>query len=70
MSNYFSKIFAQLQVKGIKLKLKGKISVSGNSRKRAILYRSGLTSHSATKLRVVHESTLISTFTGVLGLQL
>lgn len=70
IGNYFSKIFAQLQVKGIKLKLKGKISVSGNSRKRSILYRSGLTSHSATKLRVLHESTLISTFTGVLGFQL
>lgn len=70
IQNYFSKIFSQLNVKGIKVKLKGKISVSGNSRKRTILYRSGSTSHSTTSLRVLHESTLINTFTGVMGFQM
>lgn len=68
--NYFSKLFLQLNIKGIKVRLKGKISVSGNSRKRAILYRAGVTSHSTTSLKVLHESTLINTFTGVMGFQI
>lgn len=70
IQNYFSKLFSQLQVKGIKVRLKGKISVSGNSRKRTILYRAGLTSHSTTKLRVLNEFTTINTFTGVMGFQI
>ena len=70
IQNYFSKLLTQLQVKGIKIRLKGKISVSGNSRKRTILYRTGLTSHSTTSLRVVNESTPINTFTGVMGFQI
>ena len=70
IQNYFSKLFEQLQVKGIKVRLKGKISVSGNSRKRTILYRAGLTSHSTTKLRVLNESVIINTFTGVMGFQI
>lgn len=52
----------------MKLKLKGKISAAGNSRKRTILYRIGKTSHSQTKLRVVYEFLTINTFTGVMGL--
>ena len=56
-------------VKGLKIKLKGKISAAGNSRKRTILYRVGKTSHSETNLRVVNEVTTINTFTGVMGLE-
>ena len=63
-------MFSQLNVKGVKVRLKGKISVSGNSRKRTILYRAGSTSHSTTSLRVLHESNLINTFTGVMGFQI
>jgi ribosomal protein S3 len=56
-------------VKGFKVKLKGKISVAGNSRKRSILYRVGKTSHSTIDVRVIHNLSLVNTFTGVMGLQ-
>lgn len=66
--NYFRYVFNELNVKGMKIKLKGKISAAGNSRKRTILYRIGKTSHSRTNLRVLYESTTVNTFTGVMGL--
>jgi len=62
-------MFPELGVKGLKLRLKGKISAAGNSRKRTILYRVGETSHSSINLRVLHEFTTINTFTGVMGFQ-
>ena len=51
------------------MKLKGKISVAGNSRKRSILYRVGQTSHAKVSLKVVHTMDTIVTFTGVMGFQ-
>jgi hypothetical protein len=68
-NTHFLYLFNELGVKGLKLKLKGKISAGGNSRKRSILYRVGKTSHSTVNLRVVHESKTINTFTGVMGFQ-
>lgn len=68
-NNYFIFILKFLGVRGFKVKLKGKISVAGNSRKRSILFRLGKTSHSITKLRVLHHISLVNTFTGVMGLQ-
>ncbi len=65
--NYFQYVFKDIGVKGLKIRLKGKISAAGNSRKRTILYRIGNTSHSTTALRVLNESTTINTFTGVMG---
>lgn len=67
---YYCHTFENLDVKGIKFRLKGKISAAGNSRKRTILYRVGKTSHSEVRLRVLHETTTINTFTGVMGLQI
>jgi len=49
MANYFIQMFETLGIKGLKIRLKGKISVAGNSRKRTILYRAGVTSHSTVK---------------------
>ena len=69
MKNYYLYIFSTLNIKGFKMKLKGKISVAGNSRKRAILYRIGKTSYSEVNLKVLHEFTTINTFTGVMGFQ-
>ena len=69
VNNFFYTLFDSLNVKGLKLKLKGKISVAGNSRKRTILYKSGLTSHASTDVRLVHNFGIVNTFTGVLGLQ-
>jgi len=69
MLNFFSQIFSPLQVKGFRVKLKGKISSAGNSRKKSILYKIGKTSHSSIDLRVLQETDTIVTFTGVMGLQ-
>ena len=69
-NNYFRFLFKELGIKGLKIKLKGKISVAGNSRKRCILYRVGKTSHSTLDLKVVHTSDTIVTFTGVMGFQI
>jgi len=66
---YFGPIFNELGAKGLKIKLKGKISVAGNSRKRTILFRSGKTSYSQTNLRVSHHKQTVNTFTGVQGFQ-
>jgi ribosomal protein S3 len=68
MLNFFHQIFPQLKVRGLKLKLKGKISSAGNSRKKLILYRIGETSHSSLNLKVLNEVGTVVTFTGVMGL--
>ena len=68
-NHYFRTIFPELNIKGLKIKLKGKISVAGCSRKRTILYRVGSNSYSQTSLRILRESTTIRTFTGVMGFQ-
>ena len=67
--NYFIHVFDDVRIKGLKIRLKGKISAAGNSRKRTILYRIGNTSHSEVNLRVVKDFSLINTFTGVMGFQ-
>ena len=66
---YFMHIFPELKIQGLKIRLKGKISAAGNSRKRTILYRVGETSHSKLNLRVSHSKQTINTFTGVMGFQ-
>lgn len=70
MNVYFIQTFNGLGLKGLKIRLKGKISAAGNSRKRTILYRAGKTSHSQVSLRVLNEFMTISTFTGVMGFQI
>jgi ribosomal protein S3 len=67
--NYFIHVFDDIKIKGLKIRLKGKISAAGNSRKRTILYRIGKTSHSEVNLRVVKDFSLVNTFTGVMGFQ-
>ena len=70
LQNYYKFIFNDLGIKGLKLKLKGKISAAGNSRKRTILYRIGETSHSKIDLKVAYDSKVITTFTGAMGFQI
>jgi ribosomal protein S3 len=62
-------MFSELNMKGLKIKLKGKISAAGNSRKRTILYRAGSTTHSTVDTKVLYEFKTIPTFTGVMGFQ-
>lgn len=59
--------FPELEFKGLKLRLKGKISVAGNARTRTLMYRIGETSYSKLNNRIVSDFSTINTFTGVLG---
>lgn len=66
---FFSSVFRDLAIKGLKFQLKGKISVAGNARTRTILQTIGQTSHSTYNNKVLYELGLVRTFTGVLGLK-
>jgi len=70
VKNLFSTIFEDLFFKGFKLKLKGKISVGGNSRTRTIFYRVGNTSHTTFNNKIAYDLSYIYTFTGLIGFQI
>ena len=57
-------------VVGIRLRIVGKISVTGNSRTRTIHFKEGIISNSNMTTRVDHNYTIIKTNTGCLGLSL
>ena len=62
--------FSDFQFKGLKLRLKGKISVGGNSRSRVLFYRIGDTSHSKADNKIAYHLNYVYTFTGVMGLKI
>lgn len=62
--------FPELQFKGLKIKLKGKISVAGNARTRTLIYKIGETGYSKLDNRVLCDASTINTFTGVLGFKI
>ena len=68
-NNYVRHYLGYMGIKGLKIRLKGKISAAGNSRKRNILFRSGVSSYSAVNLKCVSDFSTIGTFTGVMGFQ-
>jgi len=51
------------------MQLRGKISVSGNGRKRKVLHRIGRTGHATFDNKIVTTLSLVRTFTGVQGLK-
>jgi ribosomal protein S3 len=63
-------LYNELKVKGLKLKLKGKIGVAGNARTRTLLYKIGKTGQSRIQNKVSYSLTYVYTFTGMIGLQL
>ena len=66
----FKPSFSHFGFKGFKLRLKGKISVAGNARSRALFIRVGNPSHSTMGNRVAYDLSYVNTFTGVLGFKL
>lgn len=62
--------FPDLKFRGLKIRLKGKISVAGNARTRSIFYKIGETGQSKVENKVAHDMSLVHTFTGVLGFQI
>lgn len=67
---FFWVIFRQLNIKGVKFQLKGKISVAGNARTRTVFHNVGFTSHTTFNNKILYKLNLVRTFTGVLGLKL
>ena len=68
-NNYLRFHLPFVGAKGIKIRLKGKISAAGNSRKRTIIFRGGKNSYSSVNVKCVHSFSTITTFTGVMGFQ-
>ena len=66
----FKPSFSHFGFKGFKLRLKGKISVAGNARSRALFIRVGNTSHATMSNKVAYDLSYVNTFTGVLGFKL
>ena len=68
--NKFFYLFNNFKIKGLFLSIKGKIGVSGNSRKRRIFLNLGNTSRYDTNVSVLSLHNILNTTTGVLGLKL
>lgn len=62
--------FNELDFKGIRLVVRGKISVAGNARARTLAFSVGNTSHSEMNNRVLSSFNTIESFTGVMGFRL
>jgi hypothetical protein len=70
LRHVFRPNFHLFDFRGVKLRLKGKISVAGNARTRTLFLRVGDTSHSKANNRVAYDLSYIHTFTGVMGFKL
>lgn len=66
----FKPNFYLFDFRGVKLQLKGKISVAGNARTRTLVLRVGDTSHSKMTNRVAYDLSYVHTFTGIMGFKL
>ena len=66
----FYTYFEELDFKGVRLVVRGKISVAGNARARTLAFAVGNTSHSEMNNRVLSHFTTIDSFTGVMGFRL
>jgi hypothetical protein len=66
----FFDYFEELEFKGLKFTVNGKIGVAGNARTRTLFYAIGETSHSKVNNRVLSHFTTINSFTGVMGFRL
>ena len=70
---FFDRFFATqpkvLGFKGFKLTVKGKISVSGNAKKRTKRLRYGINSLSTKFYRISYARGVVHTHTGVLGIK-
>lgn len=65
----FNNFFTALRIYGVRFKIKGKISVAGNARKRTFDIKAFKTSYSTLNTRVAYKKDVVTTFTGVLGLK-
>ena len=66
----FAEVGCLYFISGIKMRVSGKISVTGNARTRTMHFKQGLVSSSNMTTRVDHNFTIIRTNTGCLGLSI
>jgi nitrate reductase NapE component len=66
----FLPYFDELDFKGVRLVVRGKISVAGNARARTLAFSVGNTSNSEFNNRVLSSFNTIDSFTGVMGFRL
>jgi hypothetical protein len=66
---FFINIFKDLNIKGLKVKIKGKVGVSGNARTRSFFFSVGISSNSTFNTKVAYDLNYIKTFTGILSFQ-
>ena len=67
MRYLFTTYFNELEFRGIKIQLKGKISVAGNARTRTLFFAYGQTSQSQFDHKVAYDLSFVETFTGIMG---
>jgi hypothetical protein len=67
LHHFFQPYFSEINIRGIKFQLKGKVSVAGNSRTRAVRVKVGATGNSTFNNKLLRELNLLKTFTGVIG---
>lgn len=70
LRSLFSAHFQDLDFKGVRFSLKGKVSVAGNARTRSVVFNVGQTSHSTHNNRTLSHVTKVYSFTGVMGFTL
>ena len=68
-NNFFNSELAAIDCKGLKLRLKGKISAAGNSRKRVVNLKFGKVSYSTLNIKCLRSDVIITTFTGAMNLR-
>ena len=68
-NNFFTRELESIGCKGLRIRLKGKISAAGNSRKRSISLSFGKVSYSTLDIKCLSDNTAISTFTGAMCLR-
>lgn len=67
LRHFFEPHFPEINVRGVKFQLKGKVSVAGNSRTRVVRSRIGAVGNSTFNNKLLRELNLLRTFTGVIG---
>jgi len=70
IKTYLVSRFEELNFRGIKLQLKGKVSVSGNARTRTVVQTVGKVGQSTLNNRILYEMRVIWTFTGSISLRI
>jgi len=66
---FFFEVYNKINIKGVKMQWKGKISVAGNARTRTMRLKIGHGGSSELLNKTAFELNLIKTFTGVIGLK-